>query len=183
MDTPLLSPSSPQDQLPERNEQPLIDGLAEIHALLKKEGIRVEALAICHLAPNEMVFGEVYDYDSYLDEDKVAGSIFELSPFVALRNPKRLVRMAAQPKPGEFSFHFLFSDFDMIESGTIEVKPVCAFFLSWLSLMSQISYCQEYISWIDGKRMAAYKAAGLVLPEGQSVSEILKNIRDRMKGK
>jgi hypothetical protein len=178
-------PSSLPDQSPQgSNEKVLIQALEDLHTLLKTENIRVEALAVCHLSPNDMIFGEVYNFEDYFEPDKVAGSIFGLENFVAIKNPKRLVRMTAQPRPGEFSFHFIFSDFDMVESGTIEVRPISAFFLSWLSLPSQINYCQEYISWIDGKRMATYKAAGLVIPDGMSsVSDTLKNIRDRLKGK
>lgn len=158
--------------------------LDEMHALIRSEGVVPEHLVVLILGPSEMVFGEVYDPDRYRasHEPSSFGSIFEAGDFVAVKDPKRLIRLSANNQ-GNLSFQLAFADFDMIERGTVEFKPQAAFFLSWLSAISQINYCHAFLGWADGKKMASAKAAGIVMPDSSSsISTALRNLRSRMKG-
>jgi hypothetical protein len=181
MDTQQPSPSSP-------NGSQSTPELESVHEEMKKQGMNPEALVMCVVGQNESIFGEVYDFPSYLVEDpetheKVPASIFEKGDVVAVKNPKRFIRMNVQMGPGQMGFQLIFSDFDFIDGGVMEVKPTAAFFLSWLDADSQLRYCKAYLGWLDGKRKAQAKAAGLILPDSaDGVQDTIQKIRDRMKG-
>ena len=107
----------------------------------------------------------------------------EKGGFVAMKNPKRYSRFVLiDPRTGQQNVKTAFSDFDLIEEGVIEVKPVSFFFLDWLSTLSQINYCYAYVSWLHGKKAAQAAQAGITVAPASALSDLLLNPTRRSHG-
>ena len=186
MTTPQPSPSSPN--VPDSNPdvEKMKEELAKLHDTLRKFEVDPDALALAFVAGNEMVFGEVLDHETFY-EDKDAGkrgSFFEKAEYAAIKNPKRYTRVTMVDRnTGAQHIDMQCSDFDFIDQGIVEVRPIAFFFFDWLNLPSQISYCRSYVGFLEGRERArkAHAAAqsGLVQAPASALDEIRRRLGDR----
>lgn len=181
MDTPQPTPSSP-------NAPPSTPDLDAAHEALKKFEINPDTLIVCQMSAQELIFGEIYSLDPFLSPDdpylpkkERVYSVFETSEFVAVKNPKRLVRHAQQTPQG-IAFTLIWADYDLIDEGVIEVRPQAVFFLSWLDAGSQLRYCNGYLNWLEGRVRARAEASGIKLAAPGDAAAHISKLMGRIKG-
>ena len=168
MSTQPLSPNSQPDPTSATTDDELAAAalLKQVHEDLARFGVEPDALACVALGDTELVIGEVYDHKDYLEGENHA-SIFQHAPFVSLKDPKRLTRLQVQNRQtGAVGVQILIVDYDFVEAGIIEVKPLMAFFFDWCDFGTQLRYCKAYLSFLEGRRKARSR---LVLPNPPAV--------------
>lgn len=183
MSTPQPTPSSPSAQ-PSTVEAEL----DKVHEDLKKFNVSAEALLVCQMSAQELILGEVYKLDDFVSPDPYATvkenrvySVFEKQEFVAVKNPRRLVRTAQQTPQGVV-FTLIWADYDLVDEGVIEVRPQAVFFLSWLDAASQLRYCKGYLNWLEGRVKARAEASGIKLATpGDAAAESINRLMERIK--
>jgi hypothetical protein len=129
--------------------------LESAHAALKEYSIDVSLLGVVIVGPTESYFGEI----ARLGELK--GLTFE--EMVSIKDPKRISRVMSVGG-GRVNVDIPFSDFDMVLHGYIHVRPLGGFMLDWVDEQSQLNYLRAYLGFLDGRRRASAKAAGIHLP-------------------
>lgn len=173
---PTLPPSTTSQSEPDQIQ--LERMLDQLHEELKKNDVEPEALAVALLDAKEMIIGEVFEHDVYMESGiEGHGSFFEKGRFVTFKNPKRYTRLLLLAPNGEQNVSITISDFDNIDAGAIEVRPMGFFFLDWLNTVSQINYCRTYLNWFDGKRRAMAKAAGIEIASPTSLQDLVRSGR------
>lgn len=141
-------------------------GVAAAHEKLKEFGVDAPGLAVCLIGQSEMLIGEVVNHELLLAPDvPVHGPLLpNHQSAVALRNPRRLTRHTMVDRStNQIGSQLVFSDFDFMSAGVIEVVPVAAFFLDWCDAQTQVNYCMAYLNFMEGRRRAQAEAAGIQL--------------------
>lgn len=151
-------PNSPASQ----NEESRTSEILVQKGLLNEMGVDPDKLVILFLSATEMVIGEDLDYQGGPDDSY---QNYLLADVVLLKNPKRLTRLQMIDRnTGGLAVEIRFSDFDFLSGGKIEVRHQGGFRLSWLNGESQLTYLKIYVGFLDSRRVAKAKAAGLVIP-------------------
>jgi hypothetical protein len=149
---------------PEQNSTPPEPNskLEQLKAFLKEDGVDLDKLVICMLGGAECVIGETGDpganrgrYDA--DTPGYAGHAF------VIKNPKRVMRRQEQ-RGDVASIIFYLADFDLIGGGVMEVCPVAASKVVWLSEQSQYDYAGLYVIYLKQKEEERLARSGLVKP-------------------
>lgn len=162
------SPSDPTSKS-EEAESPWsteIAHLRQVHEVLRGFDVEPEALAVLFVGPNEMVFGEVLDHEIFVGPEGMHGSLLRQNEgVVVIRNPRRLTRHTIMDRStNQLGNQMVFSDFDFIDKGLLEVRANAAFFVDWGNPPTQLQYCAAYANFLEGRRRAQAEAAGIVLP-------------------
>lgn len=156
---PTTPPTTPSP-LETTNDAQLEETLKDMHEKLKGQGVSPDLLVVALLTSNDMVFGEVASGEG-MEED--GESIMGRYEFVSIRNPKRLTRMVMLSQRGEMNVQIVFSDFDFVNKGVVEVRPVGCFLLKWLDTVSQVNYCGAYLNFEEGRRLAMLEQRGITM--------------------
>jgi len=155
--------------------------LEEMHSKLREEEIYPPALAVVLLSSTEMIFGEVLHDGRYAPETAATpghGSLSSGSNFVQIKNPKRFTRYTRMSREtSEIAFEFRMADFDYVEAGVVEFKHQGGFFLDNLDEISQLNYCNAYLNFLEGRRRARAKDAGIELVGAATAKQILEGGR------
>jgi hypothetical protein len=149
----------------------------ELHEKLKKEGVDPDALAVLRVMDQEMLIGEVGDHEHFLDANGGHGPFMGTRQeiHVCLKNPKLIIRrVLSQQSTGALAIQTVFSDYDLLDEGYIEVVPKTFFFLDWLNYQSQINYCGAYFNFLEGRRLARAQAAGIQIAGPEALRELPK---------
>jgi hypothetical protein len=143
--------------------------LKQMHEILRSFMVDPEALAVLFVGPSEMVIGEVVDHELFTGTEGGHGSILRQNDGVILiHNPRRLTRHTLVDRASnQINNQMVFSDFDFIHVGLVEVRANVAFFLDWCDVITQLQYCGSYANFLEGRRRAQAQAAGIVLPDEQ----------------
>lgn len=145
---------------------PLLEALME---KLTQEGIEPHRLVVVLLTGAEMIFGEI------LELVDMPESFWEDSFWI--KNPKRLTRHSFQNRStGEIVSEVIFSDFDMIREGNIEVRPQGMVQLKYCDAQTRHNYYSAYLNFLEGRRIARAKDAGLDLT-GRINPNLLKHTK------
>lgn len=167
MSTQQPSTPSQSDPTSMSEEEAAAALLPTIHKELEKFKVDPDVLLVVFLGDTEMVLGELLYDEEFEKGGKTHPSIFQVADYVAIENPKRLTRLQlVNRETNQIALQIQFGDFDMISNGVIEVKPTGGFFLDWCDYATQLRYCKGYLNFLEGKRRASARAAGLVLPNG-----------------
>jgi hypothetical protein len=157
MSTQQPSPSSPNDQ-----DSKLEAIVAEVHEKLRKEGVEPGALAVVRVSDQEMLIGEVFDHEKMMADGPEAGhgSVMEERTFLGIKNPRLIIRrVLTHRETGALKIESVFSDYDMVDEGYVEVRPMSVFFLDWMNWQTQLNYCGNYLGFLEGRKLARAEAA------------------------
>lgn len=128
--------------------------LNELQRELTDKGVNIPRLCVAILGGNDQVFGEIVN-----DEGKV-----NPNEWVYIKDPKRFLRLQQMTQQGIVT-NFIIGDMDMVESGKARFLPTGFYFISDLGEESQLAMLSLYMNFIDRKREATAREAGLVIPD------------------
>lgn len=118
---------------------------------LGNKKINANKLAVLLYGAGEQVLGELEDGD------------YQPGTFIKITNPKRLIRIQQMGQQG-MSLQFLIGDFDLIESGSMNIVPTGWFWLRDQSPESYEAYIGLLVEFLNRKIRNRAAEAGLVLP-------------------
>jgi hypothetical protein len=124
--------------------------LVELRSKLEAEGIDAANLVVLFLGGVDSVIGEHVrmEDDTYI-----------------VKNPKLLTRMTFQDRrSGEIKNELRFSDLDFLHAGLAFFNPVGGFFLYLSDVVTQLAYCNAYLGFLEGAKIAKAQEAGIVMP-------------------
>jgi hypothetical protein len=144
--------------------------LEQLKAFLKDDGVDLDKLVVCMLGGAECVIGELPDPDPDPPPPGYAGHAF------VIKNPKRVMRRQEQ-RGDVASIIFYLADFDLIGGGVMEVCPVAASKVAWLSEQSQYDYAGLYVIYLKQKEEERLARSGLVKPATPTSSFLPPHLR------
>lgn len=135
-----------------QKEQQRKSELDKVHKFVRDNGINPDELAVFILGPNEMIIGEVNGRASLLE------------PGIAVKNPKRYLRLQQATSQG-LSIQLVLCDLDALTGdGQMYVRANAAYWLKEQSLEGQIGTLSLYIQYFKLKAANKAAEAGLIVP-------------------
>ncbi len=132
----------------------------EMMERIKDKGYDPSRLAVFFLDGKEMLIGEV-------DREVRQGAYEDLlSETIWVRNPKRYMRIQQVTQAGVAITTFI-GDLDAVDSGTIQVRAVAAYWLKDIGEESQRNTLKILLQYFEQKAQSRAAEAGLVFPQRQ----------------
>jgi hypothetical protein len=113
-----------------------LEVLAQVHAKLREKGVSPERLVSINIGDEDTIIGEA------------PGANALVGGRVCITNPKRMIRF--QNAEGEnFSVRFAVVDFDVVETGMIEVVGRIGYWFGGVDTVAQIRLCNMYLGYLE----------------------------------
>jgi hypothetical protein len=123
--------------------------LKELTTFLSEQGIDLENLMFAS-AGSEQVIGQYVETTS-------EGTL--------LLNPLRFFRVQRLTQGGSMEVQFMVGTYDMMNEGSLFIRPQAHFMLRDQPVETQLSYGALLAQYIDARRQNQARSAGLVLPQ------------------
>jgi hypothetical protein len=123
---------------------------------LEDKGVCTNLLGVVAVG-GEHILGEIVESSLCTTE------LFD-KEFLHIKNPKRFVRMQFQ-RNGAIMVDFLVGDLDLMDSGSIVVKPTLAYALIDQSDNTKYEFYKLYLNYLERRSQARAAEAGLHIPE------------------
>jgi hypothetical protein len=128
--------------------------IADLKAALKREGVTDPDKLVVVQVANDSIIGELHSEDS---------NAIEFEP-IAIKEPKRFVRIQRMAPEGGLNVEYAIIDFDaMTTGGQIIVRPILLYWVDDAGPDGQLTMLKMLLGYFDAARKRRAAAAGIEL--------------------